>query len=169
MIEPVGLELPKLEFSLKKMGDLLFWEGPLMSHFINDRNEDFIFKWSDKSQLLNRWLVFKTTPSLLFDFFAGRINSIDLILLNPDGFVYFIDMDNDLNYQKILLTKTKDIPVDYMPLHDSFYEKETYEPYAHRLYTYLDYHFSRLNKLYKEPEILATLVAETPPVKYRKK
>ena len=163
------LELPKLEFKLKKLGDFLFWEGPLMSHFVNDRNEDFIFKWSSKDDLHNRWMVYKSTPALLLDYFEGQINSADLILKNPDGFVYFIDTDNDLNWLKIYLVKIQDIPKEYMPLPDSFYETETYEPYAEKLRTYLDYHFTRQKKLYSIPEAPANMVAEPPPSNYRKK
>ena len=163
------MELPKLDFTLKKMGDLLFWEGPLMSHFVNDQKEDFIFKWASKDGLHNRWMVYRSTPALLLDYFEGRINSADLILKNPDGSVYFIDMDNDMNWRKIYLVNIQDIPKKYMPLKDSFYEIETYEPYAEKLRTNIELHFSRPIKSYKAPEATIEIVAEPPPNIYEKK
>jgi len=169
MLELKGLELPALEFSLSKLGDFLFWEGPLMSHFVNDRGEDFIFKWSDKDNRHNRWMVYKTTPSLLLGYFNGRLNSLDLILSNPDGFVYFIEMDNDLAHRRITLLKNQDIPGQYLPLPDSFYETETYEPYTEKLRAYLDLHFARQRGIYKPSDVPAAFAAEPPPPGYGKK
>ncbi|MFN0035480.1 MAG: hypothetical protein ACKVUS_10440 [Saprospiraceae bacterium] len=156
--------MKKLPFSLKKLGDLLYYEGPLESHFVNEHDEDFIFKWSDQDRQFNRWMVYKTTTAGLVDYFNMRINSRDMILSNPDGWVYFIDMDNNLEYRHIQLVKTEDIPEDYLPTTRSFYKANAHDPYAHQLHAYLDYHFSRQQKLYRQPaEPALALVAEPAP------
>ena len=46
-------------FDLTKVSDLIEFDGPLLSHFINDKNEDFLFLWCDVDQAYNRWVIFK--------------------------------------------------------------------------------------------------------------
>ncbi len=153
----------------RKLGELLYFEGPLLSHFVNLRNEDFIMKWCGKDHEFNHWMLYKTNYELLHQFFRGEIGDLELIQKTPDEHAYFVDIDNEIHWKNIVKVEISDIPADYLPLPPSFYELGDFEPYGENLRTYLDLHFSRLNKLYKIPQYQASLVAEPPSPQYRKK
>lgn len=162
-----SIQLPKLGFSLKKMGVFLFHEGPIQSHFINDKDEDFLFFWADVNEQVNRWMVVKSNPALLQHFFTKKINTLDLIEQNPDGFVYFIDTDNLGKWTNIQLVSNLNIPKTYYPSDDSYYLADHYEAYAQELAAYLAHYFSRKEKLYiTDDEGLA--VVQEPEIIYKK-
>jgi hypothetical protein len=76
-----GILIPNLGFNPKQMGHLLYHEGPLLTHFINEENpsEHYIFKWADYDQSANRWLVFKVTTNDLLCFFDKKKTWLALI------------------------------------------------------------------------------------------
>ena len=163
-----SIQLPKLGFTLKKMGDFLFHEGPIQSHFINDKDEDFLFFWADVNEQVNRWMVVKSNPSLLQHFFTKKINTLDLIERNPDGFVYFLDTTHSGEWTKIQLVSNLNIPKAYYPSADSYYLADHYEAYAQELAAYLAYYFARKEKLYITDDE-GLVVAQEPKIIYKSK
>ncbi|MFK7979310.1 MAG: hypothetical protein AB8G86_04980 [Saprospiraceae bacterium] len=155
-----SIELPKLGFSLKKMGDFLFHEGPIQSHFISDKDEDYLFFWADVIGNINRWMVVKSNPNLLHSFFTKKINTKDLITNNLENFVYFIDVNQSGEWEKIQLVANLDIPKTYYPSKDSYYIADHYEAYAQELSTYLMHYFARKEKIYSSNELELVVVQE---------
>jgi len=86
--------------SLKKISDLVYYDGPLISHFMNDKNENYIFYWIDVDENYNRWLVFKIEPSDLEDYLKSNLLLIDIIEKTN---LYCVDIDNDINYHNVKL------------------------------------------------------------------
>ena len=110
-----------------RVADLIFYDGPFLSHYISDKGDDYLFYWLDCDDNYNRWLVVRVSLSALQQYIARQI-SLKSIISNPnDGFVYITDVDNDLNYNNIRLVAPSVLPVDYLPDDDSFYE---FEPVA---------------------------------------
>ena len=62
-----------------------------------------------------------------------------MIAANP--FVYFIDLDNNLNEEKVFICSTNKIPSDYLPSENSFFDETQYEQYAFELKAY----FQKIN------------------------
>ena len=167
-----GTRLKRLAFQFKALGDFLYWEGPLLSHLVNQHNEDFLFQWCGKDATFNRWLLYKTNYDLLSRYFEGSISDLDLLLKNPDGFAYIVDVDHDIEWRQTFIVTLDDIPKEYLPNGSVNYDPGDFEPYTEQLRTYLDLHPDaasgpRLGKLYKLPEPSATLFAEPPPPEYR--
>ena len=52
MIEYQHIELKTLDFKPKKIGDLLYSEGPILSHFIGDDGKQYLFTWVDNNDCL---------------------------------------------------------------------------------------------------------------------
>lgn len=119
-----------LELKLHRKGNLLYHEGPLLAHFINSENptEHYFYKWSDCNEILNRWLIFKITVQNLNSFFEGNLTLLELIQNNK--FVYFIDLDTNLNEVNTFICPTKKIPDDYLPSSRSYFKENQYEKYA---------------------------------------
>ena len=122
--------IANLGLNLKKQGNLLYHEGPLLSHFINvdNTNEHYLYKWTDCDDLCNRWLIFRVSLESLKSFFDKKCSLLQLINENP--FVYFIDLDNDLNQNNLAICSINKIPADYLPSENSFFKEKQYEKYA---------------------------------------
>ncbi|HFA48226.1 MAG TPA: hypothetical protein ENJ95_04320 [Bacteroidetes bacterium] len=164
-----GKRLPALNDEFNKMGDFLFHEGPLLSHLINQHDEDFFIQWCGNDREFNRWLLYKTNYELLFKYFNKQLSDLDLLLKNPDGFAYIIDMDKEAKWKNIWIVSLEDIPPEYLPNGAVNYDPEDFAPYAEKLKAYIQLHFSRPIKSYKAPEATIEIVAEPPPNIYEKK
>jgi hypothetical protein len=125
-----GLIISKLGFKPLKLGDFLFHEGPLVSHFVDSSNsqEHYLYKWCDSDAHCNRWMIAKCSEDLLTDFLNNKITLRGII--NANSFVYIMDLDDDLTEQKILIANTQDLPEAYLPTDNSFFNEKQYEKYA---------------------------------------
>jgi hypothetical protein len=127
-----GIQITHLGFELIKQGDLLYHDRPLLSHFINDDNNDhYLYKWSDCDEKAHRWLVFKVSVENLKLFFETKCTLLQLVHGNP--FVYFVDLDTNQQQTNLILASTDNIPTDYLPSEKSFFKPKQYEKYAFEL------------------------------------
>jgi predicted flap endonuclease-1-like 5' DNA nuclease len=128
-----GLVISKLGFKPLKLGDFLFHEGSLVSHFADSTNlkEHYIYKWCDSDALCNRWMIAKCSEDLLTDFLNNKITLRGII--NANAFVYIMDLDDDLDEHNILIANTQDLPEAYLPTENSFFNEKQYEKYALQL------------------------------------
>jgi hypothetical protein len=122
-----------LDFKLKRKGDLLYYEGPLVSHFVNIEHptQHYLYKWCDFDSNCNRWAIFKVSVDALLDFLTGKLTLLQLVRKNP--YIFFVDLDAHLNPQNTFVCPTAKIPEDYLPTEDSFYDPLQYESYAIQL------------------------------------
>lgn len=141
------IRLSTLDFNPKKLGDLVYAEGPILSHFIGSDGKHYFFYWVDNDEKKNRWLVFELTSIELYKFFTNKI-SLRTIVGNRD-FVYLLDLDGKLNFKGVFLVDINNMPQDYLPADQSYFDEENYENYAHELKNEILHEF-RFNKLLKK-------------------
>ncbi|MBL7785004.1 MAG: hypothetical protein JNM36_03805 [Chitinophagales bacterium] len=141
-----------LDFNPQKIGDLLYYEGPLLSHFqdASKPNEHYFYRWVDNDDEANRWLIFKATSQDLVKFFNKQFSELDLIAQN--NAVTFLDLDDNLNSLGIYICAFENIPNDYLPSQKTFFEASRYEPYALELKNKLEHSL-------KEDSILLQLLS----------
>ena len=113
-------ELPK--DGLFKVGDLVNYEGPLMSLFSNNKGDLYIYDWSDCDDDSHRWLVYQVTLNQLRNYLNGHLTHYQLIMSN--SVVFVVDLDSDAKPHNITLLATIDIPLDYLPDKDVLHEDE---------------------------------------------
>lgn len=125
-----GVKIKQLDFDAEKRGDLLYHEGPLLSHFTDVSNENihYLYKWCDCNDLFNRWLIIKVNKSDLLNFLYKSVSLKNLIEAHP--YVFFIDIDNEMAHREVTIVALDDISEDYLPFEDSFYDEDLYEEYA---------------------------------------
>lgn len=123
-------KIDNLDISFQRKGDLLYHEGPLLSHFVNSSNpnEHYFYKWSDCDEICNRWLIFKVTLENLTSFFKGNLTLLHLIQKNKS--VYFVDFDTNINEVNAFNCPVQKIPDDYLPSERSYFKEKQYEKYA---------------------------------------
>ncbi len=145
-----GIQLSSLDFKPLKMGDLLYHEGPLLSHFVDEENpsNQYFYKWSDQDDTAHRWMIFKVTERDLSAFFQHKNTLLDIIRHN--AFVYFIDLKQDMTPHQVVLLATNNIPSSYLPFEDSGFDETGFENYALELKGKISSYRSTLNKLRKE-------------------
>ena len=72
-------KIKSLEFKFIKKGDLIYQDGPILSHFVNNLNQDYFFYWVDCDDKFNKWMVFPVTKKELVDFFNKKLSVLAII------------------------------------------------------------------------------------------
>lgn len=119
-----GYEI-KFDFSkFKRIADMIYFEGPLLSHYVSSKGDDYLFYWVDKDDNDNRWLVLRVSLSNLQKYMVKEITLRELIESPNDGYLYCVDVDDNINYHNVKLVQPADLPEEYLPSNDSYYEFE---------------------------------------------
>lgn len=123
----IDLIASNINFNFDKfihVSDLIYDDGPLLSDYVNDRGEHYLFYWVDSDIKYNRWLVFRIDVTTIQDYLNKQISFYNVINSANDGFAISVDIDNDLIYHNSKLMLLNDIPSDYLPEMDSYYNFE---------------------------------------------
>lgn len=108
----------------KKMADLITFDGPLLSHYVSPKGDDYLFYWVDRDNQDNRWLVLRVSLASLQKYIGKELTLLELIENPNDGYLYSVDVDNNIQYHNVKLVQSSAIPEDYLPEADSYYEFE---------------------------------------------
>ncbi len=119
-----GYRIP-FDFSkLIKVSDLISFDGPLLSHYMSDKGENYLFYWVEVDGYYNRWIVIRVDIFTIQKYLDKKI-TLHSIITNPnDGFVYIVDIDSDLKFHNNQLVLISDLPEIYTPTEDSYYNSE---------------------------------------------
>jgi hypothetical protein len=117
-----GFEIQFDFTNFKKIADLIFFEGPLLSHYVSDKGDDYLFYWVDKDDNDNRWIVLRVNLQSLQKYMAKDMSLRELIENPNDGYLYLVDVDNQIRYHDVKLVQPSNLPTDYLPDTDSYYE-----------------------------------------------
>ena len=72
-------------FNERKLVEHIEWfDGPLLSHFIN-HDIDFMFSWCDITDTTHIWLVFETDKNKIEDYKTSKCDMLTLITSWPPG------------------------------------------------------------------------------------
>lgn len=115
----------QFDFSgFKRIADLIYFDGPFLSHYVSQKGDDYLFYWVDRDDHDNRWLVLRVSLVSLQKYIGKELTLRELIENPNDGYMYSVDVDNDLQYHNVKLVQPSDLPADYLPDADSYYEFE---------------------------------------------
>lgn len=115
----------QFDFSdFKKIADLVYFDGPFLSHYVSPRGDDYLFYWVDKDDNDNRWLILRVSLASLQRYIGKSMTLRQLIEAPNDGYLYLADISNDLEYHNIKLIQPSTLPEDYLPEENSYYEFE---------------------------------------------
>ena len=108
----------------KKVADLIYFEGPLLSHYVSSKGDDYLFYWVDRDGCDNRWLVLRVSMANLQKYIGKKITLRELIENPNDGYLYSVDVNNDICYHDIKLVQPSALPEEYLPDSESYYAFE---------------------------------------------
>jgi hypothetical protein len=112
----------ELQNLLIRVVDLVNIDGPLLTLYLHADKHLYLFDWVDRDKTANRWLIYRTNPSLLAQFIKGGISHHDL-LMGGESFIFKTDIDKNLNWNSCQIIEKKDLPAGYLPLKDTLFEK----------------------------------------------
>lgn len=124
MIPINGKALLKDFSSFIKVSDLIYFDGPLLSHFISPNGENYLFYWCDVDDLQNRWIIFRTDLLTIQNYVEKKISLKEIITHPTDDFVYIVDIDDELHYNHVQLLLANEIPAEYIPQNNSYFDFE---------------------------------------------
>lgn len=120
----IGFNL-KFDFSnFIKVADLIYYDGPLLSHYMSSKGENYLFYWVDVDDECNRWMIVRTDIFSIQQYLEKKITLHSIITHPNDGFVYMVDIDNDIQYHNIKVVSIDDLPEEYTPMENSYYTFE---------------------------------------------
>lgn len=107
--------------TFRKIADLIYFEGPLLSHYVSSKGDDYLFYWVDRDDSNNRWLVLRVNLANLQKYIAKETTLRELIENPNDGYLYSVDVSNDITYHNVRLVQPSALPDEYLPEEDSYY------------------------------------------------
>ena len=110
--------------SFRKIADLIYFEGPFLSHYVSSKGDDYLFYWVDRDDSDNRWIVLRVSLANLQKYIGKVITLRELIEHPNDGYLYAVDVNNDINYHNVKLVQPSALPAEYLPETDSYYAFE---------------------------------------------
>ena len=106
----------------RKIADLVYFDGPFLSHYVSSKGDDYLFYWVDRDEQDNRWLVLRVSLASLQKYIGKDLTLRELLEHPNDGYLYVVNIDNSLAYHDIKLGQPSSLPDDYLPESDSYYE-----------------------------------------------
>ena len=107
--------------SFRKIADLIYFEGPLLSHYVSSKGDDYLFYWVDRDESDNRWLVLRVSLANLQKYIGKEISLRELIENPNDGYLYAVEVNDEVRYHDVKLVQPSSLPGDYLPEPDSYY------------------------------------------------
>ncbi|WBA42948.1 hypothetical protein [Hymenobacter canadensis] len=112
-----------LTAELTKFDDLLFYDGPLLSHYVHKQlNKHYLFHWVDNDETSNRWLVLEVSMPHLFDYLSDDRSLHDIIKQPYNTKLLVVDTNSEGQAVLGLLVDERQLHADYVPEPDSYYE-----------------------------------------------
>lgn len=122
MIQLQGIEGCLSIVELTKVSDLIYFDGPFLSHYVHKSGDNYLSYWVDCDGEFQRWLVFRVGITSLQKYVDKKMSLLDVIRQLDDGFVYLVDVDVDGQTTKPKILFLDQLPDDYLPEADSYYD-----------------------------------------------
>jgi hypothetical protein len=129
MIELTGQKLPTLPvLGLKKVRDLEYFDGPLLSHFAHEHGDHYLYYWCDSDERVNRWMMLRVNETNIIRL-VNRYLPLDQVIPGAcqDDFVYFLDLDAQGKVIAVFLTPGNQVPEEYTPEPGAYLDRDLIE------------------------------------------
>ena len=99
-----------------KVHDIIYFDGPILTHFKDKNENNYLFLWIDNDETSNRWLISKNSELEIFKYLKSKTNLKDLY---QKDFLFIVDIDATGNLLASYMVQPSNI-VDYLPQEDYF-------------------------------------------------
>jgi hypothetical protein len=102
--------------------DLIDFDGPLLVHYSNQVDQDYLLHWVDNDDDANRWLIYRVSKQSLLNYLRGQEEFKALLDTTSSDFILVVDINSVGEYILMQLVSLEDLPGDYKPKEDVYYE-----------------------------------------------
>jgi hypothetical protein len=125
MREIKGIKLSSFPFpGSKKVGDLTYFDGPIMSLFQTGEGANLIYDWVDRDSEHHRWLIYEVEDFQLANYVRKKLSHFDLINTCLNNIVFAVDYNFEIKPGNVLVTSVSEIPYEYFPNRDVYFDEE---------------------------------------------
>lgn len=107
---------------LVKVEDLIYYDGPLLSHYRTEAGKQYLFSFADTDDQANRWLVLEVTVPHLYDYLTDCRTLLDICKQEYNSKLLLVDTNGEGDFEQALLVAAETLPADYLPDADSYFE-----------------------------------------------
>lgn len=168
-IKEIGLPIKALP-KLKKVRDLIYFEGPLLSHYQSEYGKDYLFYWADSDDIFNRWLVIGSSIEDIEKYLRKEKTLHSFFSESSTDVIYKVDINRELEFKNLSIVDFEDLPESYIPQEESYFTGYV-EPIQGKLAAYsrshssgvLQAHFKNSSKVgigFIELELLGSSLSE---------
>lgn len=122
MEELKGYDIPFDIKELRHRADLIEQDGPLLSLYYNGKGDYYLFYWLDCDNKANRWMILRVSVESLYQYLSKQTTLLQVISNPSDNFVWITDVDGNGKQIDTKALPVADIPADYLPDEDSWFE-----------------------------------------------
>lgn len=122
-------EVNNYELPFKKLGDLIYQEGPVMSLFIDHESNMFLYRWVDCDNITNHWMLSSISSFELSQFYNKKISLRQYY--EKCNQLAIAEIDNSLKIKKLYPIDL--LPNEYLPKENSFYVDTLYSEFSNSL------------------------------------
>jgi len=110
---------------LRKVADLTYFDGPLLSLFRDTEERSYLYYWCDADEMYNRWLVLRITEEQLAMYIKQTLPLYEMIVHPIGGELFVVDIDSQGQQRAVVLTQPEQLPADYLPQKDALFDATT--------------------------------------------
>lgn len=131
-----GKSIEQLPYTnIRKVADLTYFDGPLLSLFRDTNDNNFIYYWYDSDEICNRWFVFRISEKQLKDYINQILTLRDMIVNPLNGHLYVVDIDGQGNFHNVLQIEPAYLPTAYLPQPGTYFDPSLSIFYEQEIYT----------------------------------
>lgn len=119
-----GFKIDTLPFELEKVGDLMYFDGSLMSVYKDLNNNPFILDWVDSNDKFNRWLVYQINLTSLNSYIIGESTHYNLLNNPINAIIFVVDKDKNNLIVNCQICSPNNLPYDYFPESELKFEND---------------------------------------------
>lgn len=116
----------------EKFDDLIYYDGPLLSHYTapGSKPPHYLFSCVAQNEEFDRWLVIETTVPHLYDYLTNSRSLRDIIEQEYNHKVYVADANASGDFEQVLLVPRSELLQAYLPSESSYYGLTMSEDYV---------------------------------------
>ena len=108
------------------VSDIINYEGPLLCLYRSEHHQDFFYKWCDSFGSLNRWMIFPINREDIKNYICKNLSLLNIVKNSSDYFLLDVQtLEGQIKYKNFWKLSPHEVPAEYFPLEDSFFDKKT--------------------------------------------
>ena len=118
-----------------KVADLIYFDGPLLVHYTNNKGHHYLYHWVDSNEAVNRWLIYRVTQQNLLNYVRGLEEFKSILETTISEWILVTDVNDEGENISMQIIALEDLPEDYIPAEHTYYEMplpEYYETWTNK-------------------------------------